>query len=84
MPGLGSLTATAAGVLRYDTGRFLGWSLFSTAVWCAFWGAVAYTLGANAMELVLNPLVIVGFIAVWGLAEFWASYRGSRSDPSAR
>lgn len=75
MPGLGGLIATAAGTLQYQTPRFLFWSLIATTLWCAFWGAVVYALGQHAMELVLNPVIIIGFIMIWGLLEFWASYR---------
>jgi membrane protein DedA with SNARE-associated domain len=82
MPGLGSMTATAAGVLQYATLTFLWWSWWANLLWCIFWGALVYTLGQNAMQLVLNPVIIVGFIAMWGLIEFWLSYRAARSADS--
>lgn len=82
MPGLGSIVATAAGILQYQVADFLKWSLISTVVWSAFWGTVVYVLGERALTLLLNPVLIIAIIALWGAGRLVMEYRARGTAPA--
>lgn len=49
---LSSITATAAGTLRYPLKKFLFYSAFAVVFWNIAWAAVIFSIGSAALELV--------------------------------
>lgn len=68
-PDLGSFIATSYGILGYTYKKFLSSSLLPIAFWCAFWGALTYTLGEKALSVLgWNALLVI--LVVWITARF--------------
>lgn len=64
-PNLGSVTATAAGILNIPLPKFLFESLIGLVVWDAFWGTLVASLGKQALNLVTNLSYIIPIVAIW-------------------
>jgi membrane protein DedA with SNARE-associated domain len=64
-PNLGSVTATAAGILNIPLPKFLFESLIGLVIWDAFWGALVATLGKQALNLVTNLTYIIPIVVIW-------------------
>lgn len=60
-PNLASLISTSAGIAQAPIRKFLIISLIATIFWCAFWGIVAYTLGAEILKY-LGLIFLVAMI----------------------
>lgn len=67
-PGLGSFTATAAGILRTNFKRFLLLMVLAIVVWNTFWGVLVYSLGESALAL-LDFTLVLKIIVVWIIFE---------------
>ncbi|MDC1205583.1 hypothetical protein N8083_01920 [Candidatus Pacebacteria bacterium] len=82
-PGLGSFTATAAGILSIRYVRFASLAVGAIVVWNTFWGVTVYSLGEQALSLVEFSIVLK-VIAVWLLVEIllfvWRKYK----DPATQ
>lgn len=67
-PGLGSIAATAAGILSTNFKRFLLLMVLAIVVWNTFWGVLVYSLGESALAL-LDFTIVLKIIAVWIMFE---------------
>lgn len=63
-PNLASITATAAGILQVPMREFQKYSVPGVIVWNIFWGALVFSLGAAALQIVGLKYVLIIFV-VW-------------------
>jgi membrane protein DedA with SNARE-associated domain len=68
-PNLGSLVATAYGILGFTYKRFFTLTILPVICWCSLWGILAYILGMNALKLMGYEALIV-IICIWIIARF--------------
>ncbi len=66
-PDFGSFIATTCGILGYSYRRFLLLTFPPVAVWCVFWGVLAYVLGDEALKLMGYKTLVV-ILLVWIVA----------------
>jgi membrane protein DedA with SNARE-associated domain len=69
-PNVGALISTSAGILKMDFIKFISESLPILLFWNAFWGALVFFLGKQALNLVLSlkyivPIAIIWLIIIW-------------------
>ncbi|MEO8637993.1 MAG: VTT domain-containing protein [Candidatus Taylorbacteria bacterium] len=62
-PNLASITATAAGILRIKTEKFLVGSLLGIIIWNTFWGIVVYFIGEALLHN--QTPVYLSIISFW-------------------
>ncbi len=62
-PHVGSLTATAAGILQIKTKTFVKYSIAAFAFWATVWVAMVYTVGEQLLELINFKNLIIIMIA---------------------
>jgi membrane protein DedA with SNARE-associated domain len=59
-PHVGSLTATAAGILQVKTKTFVKYSLIAFAFWATIWVSLVYTAGEQLLKLInFKNLIII-------------------------
>lgn len=66
-PDVGSIVATAYGILNFSYWDFLKKSILPILAWCTFWGVLAYFLGMSALE-VMGYRTLFIIIGVWIIA----------------
>ena len=67
-PNFGSVTSTAAGILKLPLSKFLKESALGLIIWDTFWGVLVYSLGNNAIKLIFNVKLLVPLALAWILA----------------
>jgi membrane-associated protein len=72
-PNLASITATAAGILGVPMRKFQIYSTIGVLLWNIFWGALVYSLGNTALELIGLKYVLIVFV-VWVAVIFIKSF----------
>ncbi len=69
-PHVGSLTATAAGILQIKTRTFIKYSLAAFAFWATFWLCVVYVAGEEIVSLINFKsllLIMIAWIFIMGI-----------------
>ena len=66
-PDVGSIVATAYGILNFSYLDFLKNSILPILAWCTFWGILAYFLGMNALK-VMGYRTLFIILGVWVIA----------------
>jgi membrane protein DedA with SNARE-associated domain len=69
-PGLGSVSATALGVLQTPFVSFFTMSLLAVLFWNVFWGIVVHEVGERSFSLFFSWPFIVSVMLVWTLIRF--------------
>ena len=74
---IASLTATAAGILRFSYGSFLLCAASAAALWMAFWVTIIVSLGPSALALVNLRFIIVALVLwiTWLTLATWLKAR---------
>lgn len=68
-PHVGSLTATAAGILQINTKTFLKYSFLAFAFWATVWVGLVYTAGEKLLSLInFENLLIIMVIWIFVMA----------------
>lgn len=76
---IASVTATAAGTLRFSYGRFIICAAAAAAIWMAFWVTIIVSLGPSALELVDLRFIVFALILwlTWLTLATWFRARHS-------
>ncbi len=83
-PGLGSFTATAAGILQMPTIRFLSIGLMATVAWCSFWGVVVSLLGERAIPLMFSWTFVLSALTLWFLVRLFDEIQDAKKAVQQR
>ncbi len=69
-PGLGSVSATASGVLQLPFKTFFIYSLSAVLFWNIFWGIVVHEVGERSLTLFFSWPFILTVLFVWTCIRF--------------
>jgi membrane protein DedA with SNARE-associated domain len=69
-PGLGSVSATVAGILQFPVRKFFMFSLAAVVVWNVFWAGVVYFVGEQSITLFFSWPCVLTIIFVWTVVRF--------------
>src|SRR3989344_6448536 len=73
-PNLGSITATAAGILQISLKKFLFESAIGLIIWDTFWGVLVASLGQRALDMIFNWTYLIPVVAIWVLVVVLIEY----------